>query len=61
MTIVPQPKRSVKVPAKKRTVPTWKDVVQPKPIRHLAILPSAKDQPTKGVIKHTDNLSGKIN
>jgi hypothetical protein len=60
MTIVPQPKRPINVPLKKKTVTTVTDVVSAKPIRHLAILPSSKEQSTKGLAKHANNLSGRI-
>ena len=60
MTIVPSSKRPSSVPLKKRTVTTVTDMIVAKPIRHLAILPSSKELPKKGVNKHATNLSGRI-
>jgi hypothetical protein len=54
MTIVPQPKR----PSKPRAATTVTDTVAAKPVRHLAILPSAKKQTTKEHASHTTILSG---
>jgi len=36
------------------------DTIAVKPIRHLAILPSSKERPTKELTKHATNLSGRI-
>jgi len=57
MTIVPQSKRA---PVKKQTITTVTDMVVTKPIRHLAILPSSKEESTKEFVKHATNLSGII-
>ena len=57
MTIVPQRKRPINAPVKKQVVT---DMVVGKPIRHLAILPSAKEQATRESVKHPTNLSGTI-
>lgn len=53
MTIVPQPKRQNSAPPKQKTVTTVTNMVVAKPIRHLAILPSAKVP-----MKQATNLSG---
>jgi len=60
MTIVPQSKRSKSAPIKKPIVTPVTDMMIVKPIRHLAILPSSKEQSTKGFLKHSTNLSGRI-
>jgi hypothetical protein len=60
MTIVPQSKRPKSAPVKKQIVTPVTDMVVSKPIRHLAILPSSKEQSTKESIKHPTNLSGRI-
>ncbi|CAF1369907.1 unnamed protein product [Rotaria sordida] len=58
MTIIPQVKRlTINVPSKKPTVTTVTDMVVAKPIRHLAILPSTKEQSKKEFTKHSTNLS----
>ncbi|CAF4787279.1 unnamed protein product [Rotaria sp. Silwood1] len=58
MTIVPQVKRLTKnVPSKKQTVTKVTDMIVTKPIRHLAILPSTKEQMKKELTKHVTNLS----
>ena len=59
MTIVPQRKRPVSAATtKKQLVKPVIDMVVAKPIRHLAILPSSKEPPTKADLP-TD-LSGTI-
>ncbi|CAF5045707.1 unnamed protein product, partial [Rotaria sp. Silwood1] len=58
MTIVPQVKRLTKnVPSKKQTITKVTDMIVTKPIRHLAILPSTKEQMKKELTKHVTNLS----
>ncbi|CAF2646325.1 unnamed protein product [Rotaria sp. Silwood2] len=58
MTIIPQVKRlTASAPSKKRTVTAVTDMVISKPIRHLAILPSAKEQLKKEITKRATNLS----
>lgn len=56
MTIIPQSKRPISAPIKKKTITSVTDMVTAKPIRHLAILPSSK----KEFLKQPTNLSGRI-
>ncbi len=60
MTIVPQRKRPISAATKKQPVIPVTDMVVAKPIRHLAILPSSKEQSMKGNVKHPIDLSGTI-
>ncbi len=60
LTIVPQSKRPITAPIKKQTITHVTDMIVAKPIRHLAILPSSKEQLMKGFTKSSTNLSGRI-
>ena len=58
MTIKPAPKRPTSAVVKTRAPSTATDLVIVKPMRHLAILPSAKEPVTKRMIADPVNLSG---
>ena len=61
-TIVPVPpslKRPSSVPLKARAPTAVMDMVVSKPIRHIAVLPSAKEQAKKRLITDPANLSGR--
>ncbi|CAF4316930.1 unnamed protein product [Rotaria socialis] len=56
-TIVPHVKRVTSASTKTKTVAPVTDMVTSKPIRHLAILPPAKEQAKKEFMKRRSNLS----
>ncbi|CAF3822789.1 unnamed protein product [Rotaria magnacalcarata] len=60
-TIVPHVKRVTSASTKKKIVAPVTDMVTSKPIRHLAILPPAKEQAKKEFIKRRSNLSETFN